>query len=169
MKVVISGAIGAGKSTVVRDVMERMGWPAPGGFFTHWGREERGAAALYFSTWGGEPHLMARRRAERAGAEQVPYELEADAFCRMAIPSLEVPPGPVVIDELGVIELDSPEFREAVADLFRRPVPVLAVVQERAMDRWRQILGPDAAVHFFRVEASTREGLPEQITALFCS
>ena len=169
MKVVVSGAIGTGKSTVVRDVMKRMGWPAPGGFFTHWGGEERGAAALYFSTWGGEPHLMARRRAERAGPEDVPYELEAEGFRRIAIPSLEARQGPVVIDELGVIELGSPEFREAVADLFRRPVPVLMVIQERAMERWRQILGQDAAFHFFRVDASTRDGLPERIAALFCS
>ena len=168
MKVVISGAIGAGKSTVVRDVMRRMGWSAPGGFFTHWGEGKRGAAALYLSTWSGESQLMARRLAERVGSEEVPYKLEADRFHSIAIPSLEVSHQPVVIDELGMIELGSPEFREAVEDLFRRPEPMLVVVQERSMERWMPVMGTDAAIRCFRVEASTRDGLPEQIAALFC-
>ncbi len=169
MNVVISGEIGAGKSTVVRDVMRRMGWSAPGGFFTHWGGGERGSDALNVSTWGGESHLMARRRMGKAGLEQVPYELEADGFCRIAIPSFRVLQQPVVIDELGMIELDSPEFSEAVANLFQCSVPVLAVIQARAMKRWRSILGPKGVDHSFQVTSFTREVLSEQITALFRS
>ena len=169
MKVVVCGGIGAGKSTVVREAMRRLGWSAPGGFFTHWGGGPRGSEELYCSTWGGEPHLMARRRARKAGPEDVPYELETENLRRIAIPSLGAPQGPVVIDELGVIELGSPEFQEAAEDLFRRPVPLLVVIQERALERWRPMWGPDAAVRFFRVNASTREGLPERIAALFCS
>ena len=167
MNVVISGAIGAGKSTVVRDVMKRMGWSAPGGFFTHWGGEKRGSASLYLSTWKGESHLMARRLAEPLGTEQVPYDLEADGFCRIAIPSFGVSQQPVVFDELGMIELDSPEFSEAVAKLFQRSVPVLAVIQARALDRWMSILGPKGVDHFFQVDPSTREGLSQQIATLF--
>ena len=167
MIVVIRGASGAGQSTVVREVRRHLGWSAPGGFFTHWGGGVRGSEELYFSTWGGESHLMARRLAEPLGTEQGPYELEVDEFCRIAIPSFRVLQQPVVIDELGMIELGSPEFSEAVAKLFQRSVPVLAVIQARALDRWMSILGPKGVDHFFQVNPSTREELPQQIAILF--
>ena len=35
MKVILTGTIGSGKSTVVRAVMAQLGWDEPAGFFTH--------------------------------------------------------------------------------------------------------------------------------------
>ena len=101
-KIVLSGEIGSGKSTVVRAAMRRLGWEQPGGFFTHWDGAERGAQRLYFETWSGERHLMARRMP--AAADAMPYELDRANFVRLAVASLaEAAAGrPVVIDELGL-------------------------------------------------------------------
>ena len=35
-KVILTGAIGSGKSTVLRAAMQRLGWATPAGYFTHW-------------------------------------------------------------------------------------------------------------------------------------
>ena len=168
-KIVVSGGIGAGKSTVVRAAMKQLGWTAPGGFFTHWDGAERGAERLYFEPWTGGQHLLARRRAEPAEVGGLPYELEGTDFPVIAVASwAEAAAGrPVVIDELGLIEFGAPEFPEAVARLFRGPAPVLAVVQERALGRWLEAIGRDAVTHRLEVAAATRAALPAQIAALF--
>ena len=163
----LSGGIGCGKSTVVRAVLAQLGWTEPGGFRTHWGGAERGAHILYFETWGGEPQPMARRVAAAPGA--VPYELDRANFTRLAVASLaDAASGrPVVIDELGLIELEAAGFPEAVARLFRSPASVLAVIQQRALDRWLAALGRDRITHVLEVAPATRDALPRQIAGLF--
>ena len=74
---------------------------------------------------------------------------------------------PVVIDELGPLELAAPEFAEAMARVFRGSAPVLAVVQRRALERWLDLLGRENVARQFAVDASTRAELPRKIAALF--
>ena len=74
---------------------------------------------------------------------------------------------PVVLDELGVIELDAAGFPEAVAGLFRSSGPVLAVIQQRALDRWLEVIGRDRVTQVLELEPATRGALPRQIAALF--
>ena len=171
MKVIVTGELGAGKSTVVRSALKKLGWVAPGGFFTHWDGAGRGADTLCFETWSGEKHPMARRVAVPAGAGGLPYELDRANFTRLAVASLADAAGgrPVVLDELGLIELDAAEFPEAVAKLFRGTAPVLAVIQQRALERWLGILGPRVEPRILRVEPATRAALSAEIVALFKS
>ena len=166
-KIVLSGDIGSGKSTAVRAAMQQLDWTEPGGYRTHWGGEGRGAPNLYFETWGGERHLMARRAAAAPGA--VPYELDRANFTRLAAAGLAAaaPGRPVVIDELGVIELEATGFPEAVARLFRGPAPVLAVIQRRALEKWLEIIGAENVTHRCEVAPATRAALPAQIAAWF--
>lgn len=166
-KIVLSGEIGSGKSTVVRAAMRSLGWERPGGFFTHWDGAERGAQQLYFETWSGERHLMARRIP--AVPDAVPYELDGANFVRIAVASLaEAAAGrPVVIDELGLIELDAAGFPEAVARLFRGPAPVLAVIQRRALDRWLDAIGRERVTRRLDAAPANRAVLPAQIAAEF--
>jgi nucleoside-triphosphatase THEP1 len=109
--------------------------------------------------------------AEPAAPGGLPYELDAPAFAGAALASL-LPAAngyPVVIDELGLIELGSAEFIAALAEVFRGPAPVLAVVQHRALDRWRPLLDPAGAAPRFDVGPATRDALPGQIAAVFHS
>lgn len=168
MNVVVTGDIGIGKSTAVRAAMKHLGWTSPAGFFTHWGGADRGADVLYFETWAGERRPMARRIAAPAAPGRLPYELAAD-FAVLAGQALSNadPHRPVVLDELGVIELGSPEFAAAVAKLFRTSAPVLAVIQRRALDRWRGLIDLQSAAHLFQADAATRAALPAAIAARF--
>ena len=166
-KIVLSGGIGSGKSTVVRAAMQRLGWEQPGGFRTHWDGAGRGARHLYFETWGGERQLMAQRMP--AAGNAVPYKLDRANFSRLAVASLaEAATGrPVVIDELGLIELDADGFPEAVAKLFRGDAPVLAVIQQRALDRWLEAIGRECLTRRVETTAANRAALPAQIAAWF--
>lgn len=167
MKIALSGALGSGKSTAVRAAMSRLGWREPAGFFTHWGGAGRGAPALHLSTWTGESHPVARRFAEPAGPDELPYELDRALFNRVALASLSVSGRPVVVDELGVIELGSVEFIRAFSDVMRGSAPVLAVIQERAFDRWMRLLGRENVTHLLPVDVQTRATLPIRIASLF--
>jgi nucleoside-triphosphatase THEP1 len=166
-KIVLSGEIGSGKTTIVRAAMQLLGWERPGGFFTHWDGAGRGAQNLYFETWRGAKHLMARR--DPAAPDAVPYELAGATFVRVAVASLaEAAAGrPVVIDELGLIELAAAGFPEAVARLFRGPAPVLAVIQQRAMDRWLALIDRMRVTRRVDATLATRDALPAQIAAWF--
>ena len=169
MNVILVGEIGSGKSTVVRAALERLGWSAPGGFSTHWAGQGRGAQTLHLETWGGEDCPVAHRVAAPVAPGGLCYALDGPLFTGAALASL-LPAAegrPVVIDELGLIELGATEFTAAVARLFRGSVPVLAVVQRRALDRWLAILGRENVGHLLEVEPATRAALPAQIAAIF--
>ena len=168
MKAIVTGDIGAGKSTAVRAAMRQLGWTAPAGFFTHWGGAGRGADILYAETWTGERQPLARRIAAPAAPGGLPYGLDPD-FPRFAVAALAEAKSdrPVVIDELGVIELGAPDLAAAVAAAFRGPAPVLAVIQNRALNQWLGLVGPEAAEHLFRADLATRAALPAHVAALF--
>jgi nucleoside-triphosphatase THEP1 len=169
VKIILGGEIGCGKSTVVRAAMKHLGWERPAGFFTHWDGQGRGADRLYFETWSGERRVLARRSAKSAECGDPPYEIDRGSFEQAAVASLAPAASgrPVVIDELGVIELAAPEFTAAIAELFRGSAPVLAVIQRRALERWLVVVGREHITQFIEVDSATRAGLPGRIVALF--
>ncbi|MBP7831171.1 MAG: hypothetical protein KA248_14785 [Kiritimatiellae bacterium] len=154
----LTGAIGSGKSAAVRAIMARLGWREPAGFFT-----SRRPGALVLQSWRGEGGPCARRD----DARKPPYEVIPEVFTGFAVKCLGTGRAPAILDELGVLELDLPVFTRAVADLFTRDGPVLAVIQERALDRWRDIIGASKIHRVFRVEAGNRDRLPEDIATAF--
>lgn len=158
MNIALTGAIGSGKSTLVRAVMDRLGWREPDGFFTR-----RQADEVILETWRGDRVVCARRHEARSP----PYVVIPEAFAGFAVQGLGTGPPPVVLDELGILELDVTVFTRAVADLFAHNRPVLAVIQERALNRWREIIGAHAFDRVFTLEPSIRDALPATIAAAF--
>lgn len=171
MRIIVSGAIGSGKSTVARRVMERLGWRQPAGFLTRQSTDRRPAPALLLETWTGTSCVFAQWRKSSIVEEGPPYAAEVSVLDRFAAEHLAHVPeeSPVVLDELGVLELGAGTFTRAVAALFRRPGPILAVIQERALDRWMEIIGQKNIEHVFKVENANREVLPDRIMALLTS
>jgi len=167
MSVILTGGIGSGKSTVLRSVMAQLGWCEPAGFFTHWGGEARPAPSIFIEPWSGVASPMARQLPERSGPDGLPYELDVEAFTRTALASLASSTGPVVVDELGVLELSATDFCAAFAKVFRGPAPVLAVIQERALERWQTLIDPEHATPVFTVAPDTRDALPARVAKLF--
>lgn len=163
MKIVVSGPIGCGKSTAARRAMDALGWEKPAGFFTRREPDE-----LHVGAWRGGSVPFARL-AERPRAGEPAYEPDLDAFSRFALPTLraESETGPVVIDELGVLELPSSQLTAAIAALFLRPNPVLAVIQQRALEPWLAIIGRANVDDLLLVDAAGRDAMPARLAALF--
>lgn len=163
MKVIVTGAIGCGKSTVVRRAMNALQWRKPAGFFT-----TRTPDALNIEAWRGG-NIPFARHAERPRDGMPSYEADLDAFSRFAIQTLApLPPKvPVVLDELGVLELPSSQLAVAIATLFFQPNPVLAVIQQRSIKSWIPVIGRGNVDHILSVDAANRDALPGRIAALF--
>lgn len=106
-----------------------------------------------------------QRREQPSG---LPYRLDEKAFTTMAVASLR-PAAigcPVVIDELGLLELGAAEFVRALADVMAGDGSVLLVIQQRALAHWRTLLGRHQPGGILMVEPETRDTLPGRIAAL---
>jgi len=165
VNIILTGSIGAGKSTVVRAAMNRLGWREPAGYFTRWGDPGR---TLFIETWNGRATPVARPAAAAPDALSPPLVFDRARFTREAMAALAPGSGnPVVVDELGVLELGADDLARRLAAVFQGPAGVLAVIQQRAFERWMAILDPRTLTHVFTVDPSTRNDLPARIAALF--
>lgn len=165
MKILLEGRPGVGKTTVARRVADliRSAGVVLGGFVTEELCEGRRRVGFTVETLDGERAVLAH--VDLAGPPRVgKYGVDLAAFERLALPTLaradeaEV----LVIDELGKMELASAAFRAAVADLFGRPVRILATAQA-ARHPFTDELKGRADVETIRVSAANRVELPARL------
>jgi nucleoside-triphosphatase len=167
MRILLEGRPGAGKSTIARRLADRLsqdGIPVSG-FITEEIRERGRRLGFSLERFGGERGVLAH--VDLPGPPRVGrYGVDLAAFERVAIPALEQAGKDevAIIDELGKVELASDAFREAVAALLDRPVPVVATVQS-ASHAFTDALKRRRDVETMRVTAANRDGLPELLAA----
>lgn len=127
MHILITGAPGAGKSTLIRRVLAELDRPV-WGFET---KKERGPAR----EGEGSPvyiHEVGKEQRHLAGfCENRQFEVRREVFDRFgAILRTPVPEGHLVLmDELGTMESGSEEFCAAVLALLDGDAPVIAAVK----------------------------------------
>jgi nucleoside-triphosphatase len=135
------------------------------GFWTGEVREGRRRSGFRIETVTGEEGTLAHvgyRGRPRVGK----YGVDVEEFERVALPTLEdIPEGGVlVIDELGKMELASKRFRDAVAALLDKEVPVVATVHAHRHP-FTDELKRRGDVELERVTRSNRNALPERVLA----
>jgi nucleoside-triphosphatase len=167
MKILLEGRPGAGKSTIARrlaDTLSRAGIPVSG-FITEEIRESGRRLGFSLERFGGERGVLAH--VELPGPPRVGrYGVDLAAFERLAIPALEQAGEHevAIIDELGKMELASDAFRDALAALLDRPVPVVATVQS-ASHPFTDALKRRRDTETLRVTNANRDELPELLSA----
>lgn len=167
MRILLEGRPGAGKSTIARRLADRLGRDGipVSGFLTEEIRESGRRLGFSLERFGGERGVLAH--VDLPGPPRVGrYGVDLAAFERVAIPALEQAGKDevAIIDELGKMELASDAFREAVAALLDRPVPVVATVQS-ASHAFTDALKRRRDVETMRVTTANRDELPELLAA----
>jgi len=161
-RLLIAGRPGSGKTTAVTRLaalLRDAGMPL-GGFVTTELREGGRRGGFEIETLDGAERAVLAHVELRGPPRVGRYGLDLEAFEALALPALRRE-GAVVflVDELGKMELASERFREAVRELFERPVAVVATVQANPHPFVSRL--PD--VETLSLTAGNRDRLPEEL------
>jgi nucleoside-triphosphatase len=161
----VEGRPGAGKTTALgrlAELLQDAGIPLRG-FLTRELRQGHSRVGFEVETFDGERGILAH--VKLAGPPRVGrYGVDLEAFERVALQGMDRPPEEcvVLIDELGKMELASRRFREAVLEIFDRPVPIVASVQTSRHPTTDSLKRrPDVEVQ--RLTAGNRDRLPAEL------
>lgn len=130
--VLFAGPPGAGKTTLIKKAVRRLGDRA-GGFFTEEMRAEGRRTGFRLVPVQGQPVVLAERGAEsphRVGE----YGVNLDALHDVAVPAVKsaVQRGKIVlVDEINPIALLSEEFAEAVDQAMNSERPVIGTISRQ--------------------------------------
>jgi len=133
MHVFLTGEKQVGKSTIIRRYLELTGISADG-FVTFWESDGSGAGGLYLSRYSPDPpppdkYLIAVKGTRRL----TPVEEHArvfDVFGREILDN-SGKRGLIVMDELGFLESEAPDFQRAVMRHIDGDVPILGVIKPK--------------------------------------
>ncbi len=165
---VLTGPPGVGKTTVIREVAERLGNRA-GGFYTEEIRDPSGRREGFrLVTLDGEDAVMAhtdlrgedRPQVSRYGVDVEAIEEVGVAALRGAMMSDQV----IIVDEIGKMELFCEAFKEAVGDAVGSANSVLATAMGGSHP-WVDNLKAKPEVELWEVTVDNRDTLPKQVLA----
>ena len=167
MHVFLTGAVGVGKSTAIKQAISMLGLPV-GGFCSGYG-PDRGEPDRWLYLWyaGGEPvyeqsNAVAKIVDHRPNVIPGRFdELGCAALQRAGSEKV----GLIVMDECGRLERQEQRFCEAVLDLLNGEVPVLGALG-RGQDDWLDAIRNHPKVTVLTVTEENRDELPKQIADL---
>ncbi len=163
--VLLTGAPGVGKTTLIRRVVERLDRPA-GGFYTQEVREKGRRVGFLLVTLEGQQAILAHvtiASRQRVGL----YGVDVAALDRIGVPAIRQAiqaEAVVVIDEIGKMELFSEAFREAVLEALDSPNPVLGTIMQR-QHPWADAIKARTDVQVIQVTRQNRDRLVDRLVA----
>ncbi len=128
-RILLTGAPGSGKTTVVRAVVQLLAGVQVAGFYTEEVRAHAGRTGFRVVGLDGSAGPLASVGGQ-GGPRVGRYVVHVSEFEAVALPQLEIRPGLelLVIDEIGKMECLSPAFVAAVRRALGAPVPLLATI-----------------------------------------
>lgn len=158
MQVFLTGAVQVGKSTAIRTYLAGASLQ-PGGFTTAW--RPSGTLELRLLETG-EVFAVARRIPGRV----IPDPAAFDAAGRR-LADLGWGRALLVMDELGFLERQAPEFRRAVDSLLAAGAPVLGVLRDRPDNPFTPRIASNPGAVILTVTRENRDRIPADLAALF--
>ncbi|MBN1824978.1 MAG: hypothetical protein JW958_01850 [Candidatus Eisenbacteria bacterium] len=171
MRILLTGEIGSGKSTVVREVLRLAAFERVTGLFSRRVDERDGSRGyrLVSSLDGREMRFAFPKSGPDDGPGK--FRIDREVFDRFGAEVLRAAArdadSPLVIDELGIFERGASAYVEAVGECVARKRDALVVVQERARDFWTPILRTEEFDRCAEVTLRNRDGLPITLAELF--
>ncbi len=132
----LSGEPGSGKTTIIKDVLSKIGKSA-GGFYTEEIRTQGIRQGFRVVTLDGKNATLAHSSI-RSPYRVSKYGVDIDSMDEVAIPAIREAirsSDIVVIDEIGKMELFSSSFRDAVVEALESDKKVLGTIM-LAFDPW---------------------------------
>jgi len=168
-RILLTGPPGCGKTTIVRKVSGILGEMASG-FYTEEIRDAQkqriGFRVVTLDGNGGELAGKISGPGPRVGS----YRVNVGSFERVALPSLEIVEGRIlIIDEIGKMECCSEEFVRSVGKAFEADIAILATVPLRGGGLFIESVRRREHVETIFVTRENREGLPERLAAMLSS
>lgn len=164
MRIVLTGAPGSGKTTVVRAVLKKLLAIRCAGFYTEEVRERGERKGFKVCALDGREGMLAsvsKKQGPRVGK----YVVHIEEFERIALSSIDPEKSPAdlyVIDEIGKMELKSEKFRDRIAALFSRPCHLLVTLPKRGDDLVEEIKRR-GDIELIEVTRENRDRLPEAV------
>lgn len=162
--ILLTGAPGCGKTTVICRLIERLSDTRLGGFFTQELRERGQRVGFEAIGVSGQRAVLAHvssKSKQRVGR----YGVEAAGLEPLVRAELEKAPGALdafVIDEIGKMELFCPAFDAAVPRLLDGAVPVVATVALKGQGLIAAVKAR-SDVRIVQVGTENRDALPEEL------
>jgi nucleoside-triphosphatase len=163
--VLITGAPGSGKTTLIRSVVAELPGRA-GGFFTEEIREGEARVGFRVSALDGRTGILAHVRTVQ-GPRVGRYRVDVASFEAVGVDALEAATREsdlVVVDEIGKMELCSPRFISALEAALQSPKPILGTILQ-ASHPWTDALKRRPAVDLYRLTGRNREHLKDALLA----
>jgi nucleoside-triphosphatase len=159
----LSGEPGSGKTTIIKSVLHKVGKSA-GGFYTEEIRRQGIRQGFQIVTLDGQVAVMSHSgisspyRVGKYGVDTGSIDSVAVPAVREAILGYDI----VVIDEIGKMELFSPDFRDAVLEALESGKKVLGTIM-LAAHPWADGIKRRDEVEIIRVTRANRSDVVNQV------
>lgn len=128
----LTGHPGIGKTTLVKQLIERLGHLALSGFYTEEIRTRGRRVGFRAVALNGPSGVFAHRDFQTTSRHRLgPYGVHPGMLENLVLPHLDWKrkrPDLMVVDEIAKMELLSRPLREAILDLLNSPCPVLGTI-----------------------------------------
>jgi nucleoside-triphosphatase len=163
LRLLLTGAPGVGKTTLIRAVVKGLEGVRCAGFYTQEQRHGQQRVGFRIVTLRGRKGRLASlgNQPPRVGR----YSVHVEEFEALVLPELDPRANPAdlyVIDEIGKMELLSPKFAGALLDLLSRPIPIVASIVKKGPRLVEQIQTRDD-IELIEVTRENRDGLVSEI------
>jgi nucleoside-triphosphatase len=165
MRLFLTGNPGVGKTTVIRAIIERLKGFACAGFYTEEVRRSGQRAGFRIITLDGQKATLASLGTQKPTVGK--YSVHVEEFEKLVLRYLDpliTPADLYVIDEIGKMELCSPQFKLGITELLAQPTNLLATITKRGNGFVDQIKRR-GDVRVIEVTRKNRDELPEEIAA----